>query len=90
MSFYYEFYERLFLPESQARLQDFLELQLFNFDGSEVINSTSKDNLLPSDINEELVTEFQSTYDFLRHRYGKTIVNLWQGYKHDGSVKGTN
>ena len=87
---YYEFYERLFLPESQARLQDFLKLQLFNFDGSKVINSTSKDNLLPSDINEELVTEFQSTYDFLRHRYGKTIVNLWQGYKHDGSVKGTN
>ena len=87
---YYEFYERLFLPESQARLQDFLGLQLFNFEGSEVINSTPKGNLLPNDINKELVKNFESTYTFLKRRYGKTIVNLWQGYKHIGSAKESN
>lgn len=79
---YYDFYERLFLPESKARLQNFLGLPLCNFDASEVVNSTSKNILLPGDMNQELVRKFQSTYDFVRNRYGEMIVNLWQGYTH--------
>ena len=79
---YYDFYERLFTPESRTRLQQFLKLELQEFDSNQIVNASPKSETIPEELNQHLVNHFRSTYAFMLGRHGDMITNLWQGYQH--------
>lgn len=79
---YYNFYERLFSAECRESIQEFLELELGEFDATQVVNASPKRNSIPEELNQKMVNQFHSTYEFILSRHGIEIIDLWQGYQY--------
>lgn len=78
---YYGFYEKLFTPQSFQDIQKFLNISLEPFNASSIINASPKQDSLPKEINHKLALRHQATYEFMLHRYGQSLLKLWQGYQ---------
>ena len=78
---YYGFYEELFSDISHHKIEHFLGIQLQPFNAAHIANASPKQLHLPKQLNLEIVERYRQTYNFIRNRYGNSMLNLWQGYQ---------
>ena len=78
---YYGFYEELFSDSSYQKIKKFLGAQLKPFNATHIANASPKQLALPKPLKLKIIERYQPTYDFIRRRHGKSMLNLWQGYQ---------
>lgn len=78
---FYSFYEELFNASTFERIKDFLEIDLKPFDATHIANASPKQLALPEQLNHQLVERYRPTYEFMRSRYGDSMLDRWQGYQ---------
>lgn len=77
----YGFYEELFNANSFKRIKNFLGIDLKPFDAAHIANASPKQLALPEQLNLQLVERYRPTYEFIRGRYGDSMLDRWQGYQ---------
>jgi hypothetical protein len=75
----YLFYETLFREESIRSLCLSLGMDYRPADFQAVVNSSGTRDPNPASIHERLLTKFEPTYQFCRHKFGADVPREWHG-----------
>lgn len=79
---HYEFYERLFRPESIEAITGFLGIAGAAPDFSRMINVSRNDNELSAAARLAIFEQYRDTYGYIAERFGEPLMReLWPNYR---------